>query len=1106
MLLVAWSGVTQPLRGQASPEPLQTFDDASMGTVLAVGPTEIVTYQASDFVVRNRQGVEVLRDEYADWWQGIGAPWTDWYEGIVFHYDPVAQRWCAAAHEFSSGNVYIALSNTSSFVGSWSLFTFTDAFVKGEEAADLRYARYSDAHLGFGGGLVAYTLLLDDHDGRNVDWEEDDSGYVILALGDIKGGGNSPITARQFRVFHEELPYAEPWPVPARTLSDASGLYFLSLLDAQGALYGLSKLSMSGNGFLFSKNYFSFVRPSLASGGGYVIAEQPQTSVKLGHEDEFGDAREYGNQVDLIPIRRNIRDVVMRDGHLWAVHEGMDLANGSVRTHWLQLKLTNPKAFVQSGRIGGGDESMSCLAPSVAVNGAHDVMVGFTLTGPHHFPSAAYAVRMGGDDPGSMRGLRVYAAGNRNKPDDDVTGLPNFAFWPGRSHTMVDPFDDFGFWSTQALMLSSSSYQTVSVARVFGNIPPSITQQPANKTVPPQGSAVFSLVAAGTDLQYRWFHNDTELPGSVTATLTVSNVNALRTGYYRCRVRNAGGEVWSNDAVLALTTGNPGVFSFVDGVGNDLSSAGFNEKPPTFQGIPLPRNLTIRRRNGADGRVRVAVNLRGRFDPPALPATEGWDYQGIQTPPLNSRFFSGPGALVFEDGETQKLVPLNIRNDTLVEEGLPETLEATLSPDPLTGAATTTPKLAGTIIDDDFTPTFQGALDTSLVFTNENKRWKAQTSVTSDGVDAVQSDLTGPAEPSTFSTSLEGDGTLAFRWRVDGDAPDALRLLKRTAAGGEERAASISGRSAWKTVALAVTDPGRGTTGIDWQFIRGSRSRNLLATGYVDEVMFHQGTGGLVEFAQTDWSIDEGSASLTLTLRRLGHGTGSGNVMVSLVDGTAAAGVDFQPLASGLINFPGGVTIRTVTVTILPDETTEPPETLRAVLSPVGGSPIGIGPVAEATLTIADQPGETYATWAASRFTPAQLADPAISGPTADADGDGLINFLEYAFDGDPLAATSVPWPRSAVESVPDEDVLHHVVRFARRRQAADLTYVVQRSTDGITWQDGAKFSPTETISTPELVQLVSAVGSPIESRVVRDGAPVAPGGRAWLRLKLTSP
>jgi hypothetical protein len=373
-------------------------------------------------------------------------------------------------------------------------------------------------------------------------------------------------------------------------------------------------------------------------------------------------------------------------------------------------------------------------------------------------------------------------------------------------------------------------------------------------------------------------------------------------------------------------------------------------------------------------------------------------------------------------------------------------------------------------------------------------------------VDAVQSDLTGPAEPSTFSTSLDGDGTLAFRWRVDGDAPDALRLLKRTAAAGEERAASISGRSAWHTVALAITDPGRGNTGIDWQFVRGSRSRNLLATGYVDEIMFHQGTGGVVEFAQSDWSVDEGSASLTLTLRRLGHSTGSGNVMVSLVGGTAAAGVDFQPLASGLINFPGGVTTRTVTVTILPDANAETPETFRAVLAPVGGSPIGIGPVAEAALTIADPPGETYATWASGRFTPAQLANPAISGPAADADGDGLINLLEYAFDGNPLAATSVPWPRSAVESVPDEEVLHHVVRFARRQNAVDLTYLVQRSSDGITWQDGAKLSPTESISTPGLVQLVSAAGSPIELRVIRDGAPVIPGGGAWLRLKVTSP
>jgi len=57
---------------------------------------------------------------------------------------------------------------------------------------------------------------------------------------------------------------------------------------------------------------------------------------------------------------------------------------------------------------------------------------------------------------------------------------------------------------------------------------------------------------------------------------------------------------------------------------------------------------------------------------------------------------------------------------------------------------------------------------------------------------------------------------------------------------------------------------------------------------------------------------------------------------------------------------------------------------------------------------IAATPHMSYADFQQQYFTPAQIADPLISGPGADPNGDGESNFMEFATAQDPLAGTAV--------------------------------------------------------------------------------------------------
>ena len=87
-------------------------------------------------------------------------------------------------------------------------------------------------------------------------------------------------------------------------------------------------------------------------------------------------------------------------------------------------------------------------------------------------------------------------------------------------------------------------------------------------------------------------------------------------------------------------------------------------------------------------------------------------------------------------------------------------------------------------------------------------------------------------------------------------------------------------------------------------------------------------------------------------------------------------------------------------------------------------------------------------TWRTTHFATWQATGTAAD--TADPDGDGLNNLLEYALNGTPTNAASAPLPTAAL--VPSTSTL--TLTFYRARPAAELTYTVQASSDLATWTD----------------------------------------------------
>ncbi len=53
-------------------------------------------------------------------------------------------------------------------------------------------------------------------------------------------------------------------------------------------------------------------------------------------------------------------------------------------------------------------------------------------------------------------------------------------------------------------------------------------------------------------------------------------------------------------------------------------------------------------------------------------------------------------------------------------------------------------------------------------------------------------------------------------------------------------------------------------------------------------------------------------------------------------------------------------------------------------------------------------PGFSFGSWQSLVFTPEQIADPQISGPLADPDGDGIVNLVEFSNNGNPTNAAPI--------------------------------------------------------------------------------------------------
>jgi hypothetical protein len=113
-------------------------------------------------------------------------------------------------------------------------------------------------------------------------------------------------------------------------------------------------------------------------------------------------------------------------------------------------------------------------------------------------------------------------------------------------------------------------------------------------------------------------------------------------------------------------------------------------------------------------------------------------------------------------------------------------------------------------------------------------------------------------------------------------------------------------------------------------------------------------------------------------------------------------------------------------------------------------------------------PAENFAHWQSRHFSEQELADPNISGPDLDPDGDQMGNLLDFAVDGDPMGGD--PALQLSLSFVHDTREQRARITLGRNPDARGITLLVEGSDDHASWTTLASSVNGERASGPALV------------------------------------
>jgi hypothetical protein len=422
-----------PRRRLASPDHIRmkTFRAmADNGTAIppdvagAVGPHHLMLALNAGVEIESRSGAIRSHTGLASFWGALGVKSA--YDPRVA-YDPYGKRWIVTSgvDADTAPAIVVGVSETSDPRRGWNLYRVPI------DPSNSLWADYPT--MGFNAGWIAvqaniYTAATNAFVRSNI---------YAFDKADLYSGG-----AGKYALFADPTGFSD-YPAQTYDPSERNEYLVRSWNPAEGTLRISAIIGAVGSEAL----ELGIAYPQAPSGW------HPDSG-----DVNFAAQLGSGDRIDLDDDR--IENAVYRAGSVWAAHTVFLPGSGAVSrsaVDWWQIGVgANPGAS-QFGRIEDPAADFDYAYPTLAVNSAGDMMLGYSRFGASQYASANFAFRMHSDPAGTLRGDIVYRAGDGPYFKDFGTGDNR---WGDYGSTVVDPVDDFTMWTVNEFAAPAGAWGT----------------------------------------------------------------------------------------------------------------------------------------------------------------------------------------------------------------------------------------------------------------------------------------------------------------------------------------------------------------------------------------------------------------------------------------------------------------------------------------------------------------------------------------------------------------------------------------------------------------------------------------------------------------------